>query len=135
MKNQKGFTLIELLVVIAIIGILAAVVIVSVNSARNKANDSKYKSDINSIMTAIEMVLSEGGTPPAAIAVGGTIAHAGTTYLQAIPGSAGSTAYVYAVSGNSYVISKTLDATSGTTFYCKNGSCTTCTGLNCEPAP
>ncbi|MFH1611996.1 MAG: type II secretion system protein, partial [bacterium] len=36
-KNQKAFTLIELLVVIAIIGLLASIVLVSVNSVREKA--------------------------------------------------------------------------------------------------
>ena len=53
-KNKTGFTLIELLVVIAIIGILASVVLVSLNSARGKAIDIKVISDVKQIKTAIE---------------------------------------------------------------------------------
>ncbi|MCK9578107.1 prepilin-type N-terminal cleavage/methylation domain-containing protein [bacterium] len=51
--NKKSFTLIELLVVIAIIGILAGVIIVSMTSAINSANDAKRKADINQLVKAL----------------------------------------------------------------------------------
>lgn len=61
--TKKGFTLIELLVVVAIIGILASIVLVSLNSARAKGRDASAKGSISSIRASAEIYYdSHGGT-------------------------------------------------------------------------
>lgn len=55
--------MIELLVVIAIIGILASIVLVSVNTARGKAQDVKIVSGVKQLKTIIESNYS-GATYP-----------------------------------------------------------------------
>ncbi len=62
-RYTKGFTLIELLVVIAIIGILASVVLVSLQSARKKGNDTRVISAVNQIRTALETEAVSSGYP------------------------------------------------------------------------
>jgi len=63
-KLQRGFTLIELLVVIAIIGILASVVLASLNTAREKSRDAARISQLKEVQKALELYYSTEGQYP-----------------------------------------------------------------------
>ena len=54
-RMKSGFTLIELLVVIAVIGIIAGVVMSSVNQVRIKLRDAQRLSDLKNLGTAIQL--------------------------------------------------------------------------------
>ncbi|PIW74860.1 MAG: hypothetical protein CO003_00400 [Candidatus Portnoybacteria bacterium CG_4_8_14_3_um_filter_44_15] len=63
-RQSAGFTLIELLVVISIIGLLASIVLVSVNSARVKARDARRMSDLKQLQLALEMYYDSNNAYP-----------------------------------------------------------------------
>ncbi len=63
-QHNKSFTLIELLIVVAIIGILAALIIVSVNSAAAKARDAKRVEDLRNIQKALALYYTANGSYP-----------------------------------------------------------------------
>lgn len=54
-QQKRGFTLIELLVVITIIGMLASIILVSLNTARTKARKAKARAELSQIVRATQL--------------------------------------------------------------------------------
>ena len=69
-RNEQGFTLIELLVVVAIIGILAAIAIPQYATYKQQAADSKAKSDLHNMATAMEAYYGSNGNSYGGATVG-----------------------------------------------------------------
>ncbi len=125
---SRGFTLIELLVVIAIIGVLSAVVLASLNSARSKGNDVGVKANLATVSTQAALYLSDNsnsfgnfvlGTCPTSgsgnVFTNGTIVSAIGSALVA---SAGGTATCVATpSAYAVAVSRPADVATTTSIY------------------
>ncbi len=98
-----GFTLIELLVVIAIIGVLASIVLASLNTARRKARDARRITDLKQIQLALELFFDAQTTPAypiATVTCDATNTHGlqvlAPTYIPTVPRDPNGPCYVYA---------------------------------------
>ncbi len=61
LRDQRGFTLIELLVVLSILGILAAVVTMSMVGITKMAQDRAAKTELQTVQTAYDTMLADQG--------------------------------------------------------------------------
>ncbi|MFC1594821.1 type II secretion system protein [Patescibacteria group bacterium] len=116
MNKRKGFTLIELLVVIAIIGILASIVLASLNTARSKARDARRVADIKQLQLALELYADSnsllypvGSATCNATTFYGLEALATQNFIPVVPtdptAAAGSDCYAYASSNDTGSVS------------------------------
>jgi prepilin-type N-terminal cleavage/methylation domain-containing protein len=103
-NSKKGFTLIELLVVIAIIGVLAAVALPALNSARNKGNDAAIKSDLDGLRVQSELYYSNHGNSYTNLCGDSTLANG----FAGITSNSGTYVCNVSTAGDAWAISSTL---------------------------
>jgi general secretion pathway protein G len=81
--KDEGFTLIELLIVIVILGVLAGIVIFSVDFINNKSQVAACQTDKKDVETAVEAYYAQNGTWPTGVATSDDATHPTQTLVGA----------------------------------------------------
>ena len=145
-KNRvAGFTLIELLVVIAIIGVLASIVLASLNSARQKSRDARRIADVKQIQLALELYYDSQSTPSYPVAAStcdathanGLEALATGGFIPQIPKDPQGGCYKYSTNASSpyttYHLGAVLEQTTNPVLT-SDKDCDSTTGTGCPVA-
>ncbi|MBI1999426.1 MAG: prepilin-type N-terminal cleavage/methylation domain-containing protein [Parcubacteria group bacterium] len=109
-ERRGGFTLIELLVVIAIIGILSAVVLASLNTARQKSRDAKRVADVKQLQLALELYFDDNSSYPSALSVANLVTPGYIPALATDPTDGTVYPYTQLSSGADYHLGASLEA-------------------------
>lgn len=111
MKKNRGFTFIELLVVVTISALLMGAATVGYSSISRRSRDTRRKTDMETIRSALELYRSEQGSYPLSVTEGGSIAIGESTYLNPVPSDPKDGSYVYTrTSTTTYTLSCTLES-------------------------
>lgn len=131
--RHSGFTLVELLVVIGIIAVLSAVILPSLNKARQSSRDAKRVSDVKQLQLALELYYNINRSYPTSSNLESALVTG--NFISKIPTDpSGGSAYPYSALGASICTSYHLGANMETANNSliaearKASSGTTCSG-------